>query len=354
MLHDFLLWWGQQLKSLVPEGLIGESSTRSDAVLIAPVASDGGSAGMVELLLRREGATSSRGRYALDPQGVQRLAAQLADPGFTGPILLDLPPGSLLEKEMVFPSTIEGDLDRVLRYEMDGETPFSVDEVYWDWSVDGRDRALRKISVTLALLPREGIDDLLALLHGQGITPQGLSTVRADGRKIHLPLVHQGKTTAPPLFLQRRLLSGACAFLAVMATIVPFAKQSLVLSSLESRVAAAQPAAAEVQELRARIEGTAGGGDVIQAERARFSDPLDVLAALTDAMPDDTFVTDLLLKGHKVTVAGQSGSATRLISILAGTQIFHDPSFSAPVTRLGPGSDALEVFSIGTEVRQEP
>ena len=93
---------------------------------------------------------------------------------------------------------------------------------------------------------------------------------------------------------------------------------------------------------------------MILLERSRFADPLQVLAGLTEALPDDTYLSDLLLKGHKLTVAGQSSSATRLIGILATNALFHDPSFVAPVTRLGPDTGTLEVFSITAEVRGEP
>ncbi|MDR3436838.1 PilN domain-containing protein [Telmatospirillum sp.] len=308
----------------------------------------------LELCIRRGGQLSRRGQFPCDADGVRRLAQLLSAEGASGDLLLSLPSGVLLEKALSLPAAVERDLDRVLRYEMDEETPFSPDEVYWDWTVDSRDRVLRKIGVSLSLLPQSAVDGLLGLLRGHGIVPNGISVSRADGAVVLLPLAHAGKEGALPLLRQPRILWGGCLALVLLAVALPFLLQSLVFADLDARIAASRGAAAEAQALQARLDGTAGGGDVILAERRRLAEPLAVLAVLTDALPDDTFLSDLSLKGRRLSVVGQSTSATRLISILANNGLFHDPSFAAPVTRLGTEANALEVFSIVTEVRGAP
>jgi general secretion pathway protein L len=353
MIRDFLTWWGQQLFSLLPARIVGNSATKADAVLISPVGDLGKEgAEAVALSVRRDGKVGQHGRFPCDADGLQRLSRQLA--GLPADLLLDLPEGFLLDKTLVLPAAVEADLDRVLRYEMDVETPFSTDEVYWNWQVDARDRVQGKIVVTLALLPRARLGGLLALLRQYGVTPRGIVAPRSDGASVLLPLVHAGTSTVRPLWQRRRVLWGACLALALLAIALPFLRQSLALGAIDRRIAALRPAALQAQALQSRLDGTADGGDVILRERRDFADPLRVLAELTEALPDDTYLSDLLLKGHKLTVAGQSSSATRLIGILATNALFHDPSFAAPVTRLGPESGTQEVFSISADVRCEP
>ena len=143
---------------------------------------------------------------------------------------------------------------------MDVETPFAADEVYWNWTIEGRDRAQGRITVTLALLPRVRLDGLLALLRQHGIVPQEIVAPRSDGGMVLLPLVHAGKTARLPLWQQARLVWGACLVLALLAVALPFLRQSLVRSALDARIAALRPTAMEAQALQARLDGTAGGG----------------------------------------------------------------------------------------------
>jgi general secretion pathway protein L len=356
MIRDFLIWWWQQLVSLLPPGVVGNNTANADAVLMSPVGDVGD--GTVEALIlsvRKGGALSQLGRFPCDSVGLHKLSRKLAGNGLPSLLLLSLRQGVLLDKTLVLPAAVEPDLDRVLRYEMDVETPFAADDVYWNWTIDGRDRGQGKITVTLALLPRVRLSGLQTLLRQHGIVPQGIVAPRGDGATVLLPLVHDaGKSGGRPIWQHSRVIWGGCLLLALLAIALPFLRQSFALRDLDDRIAAVHASAMEAQRLQSRLDGTSGGGGAILRERRHFADPLHVMAELTVALPDDTFLSDIVVKGHKLTVTGQSSSATRLIGILANNALFRDPSFASPVTRLGPESGTREAFSITAEVRGEP
>jgi len=355
MIHDFLTWWRQQLFSLLPSR-IGRTHTDSgDAILVSPVVDV--VSGVVEALVlsvRRHGNVSLLGRFSCDAEGLRTLAQRLTGQGQPRHLLLALPQGAVLDKTLVLPAAVESDLDQVLGYEMDVETPFSAAQVYWNWTIDRRDNVQGKITVTLVLLPRVRLARLLELLGQYGIIPDGITAPKEDGAIVLLPLVHNGNAGERPAELRLRVIWGVCLALAVLAVGLPFFRQSLEANDIEARVSAVRERAMEARTLQSRLDGTAGGGGVIMLERRRLADPLRVLAGLTEAVLDDTFITDLVLKGRKLTVSGQSSSAMRLIGILSTNALFHDPSFVSPVTRLGPENGALEIFSLTTEVRGEP
>lgn len=353
MANDFLTWWGQQLISLLPKRFTEFGPGAADSILIF-LDIDGAAQQGVRLFTRKSGQLAELGQFPLDRAGLARLVERLGTAGRTSRLAIQLAPGEALEKRLSLPLAAERELDRVLRYEMDSETPFSADEVYWDWEVEKRDRAKGKLSLMLSLIPRARLAPVLAAFEAAGIIPRWIEVPLAGGRVVSLPLAHEDKLSAG---LGRRRLQFAwagCAALAMLAVALPFVRQHWALSSVEARIAAAKPLAEQAQSLRAQIDGLAGGGDVVQAERARRSDPLKVLAALTGALPDDSFLTDLLLKDRKLTITGQSATATRLIGAIAGNSMFGDPAFAAPVTRLGGDAGKLDVFAITTDVRGEP
>jgi general secretion pathway protein L len=355
MLRAFLAWWGQQLFSLLPERIAWADSTGADAVLIFPLGSFGGdTAEGVEVLVRRRGQISRMGQYGLDGSGLANLKQGLGAAGLPTRIIVQLPAGVLLDKQLVLPLAAERDLDRVLRYEMDTETPFTVEEVYWDWTIEARDRAQGRLVLRLFLLPRVRLAGLLAILGQAGVSPFGIEAPRSQGAPLLLPLADETRHAARPERLRLRVAQAVCLGLVFLAAGLPFIRQQIALSAVEARIAAAEPAANEALAVRAQLDGSAGGGDVIRAERARRPDPLKALAALTDALPDDTYLTDFVLKEGRLSISGQSAAATRLIGAIAASAEFREPSFAAPVTRIGLDSNKLDQFTIAAEVRHQP
>ena len=75
---------------------------------------------------------------------------------------------------------------------------------------------------------------------------------------------------------------------------------------------------------------------------------LRTIAALTEILPDDTWLTELTLRQRKLTMAGRSAGAARLIGLLSADPTIRDAAFVAPVTRADSGG--VDVFSIRAEV----
>ncbi|WP_158746994.1 PilN domain-containing protein [Acidisphaera sp. L21] len=131
--------------------------------------------------------------------------------------------------------------------------------------------------------------------------------------------------------------------------IVPVIRQEWAISRIESTVVSLRPRVALVDALRRRIAANTSGTDVFSAENARIGNPLRALAAVTAALPDDTYLTAFAMRERKISIAGRSAGAARLINALSTDPELRDPAFDAPVTRAG---DKLDLFSI--QVRLAP
>jgi general secretion pathway protein L len=120
-------------------------------------------------------------------------------------------------------------------------------------------------------------------------------------------------------------------------------RQQAALDAAQARIDALAPAAHEAMRLRQRLAIAASGQEAVAAAQAS-GDALQILAALTAALPDDTYITDFTLKSGELTFDGESGNAARLIALLAAVPKFQDPGFAAPVTRAINGG--ADLFSI--------
>jgi general secretion pathway protein L len=344
MFDEFFRWWFGQLAELFPRQWRGGEASGGDALVIGPAGPVCETAEAVIVSLRQNGRESPLGRFGL-------AAAGLADvPRPAGkPAVLRLGEGDVLGKTLTLPIAAERQLDQVLAFQMDRETPFKPEELFWTYRVDRRDRHEGQILVRLMLLPRPRLERLLTVLAGAGIRPRWAEICAGPDRGCRVPL-DGGAKRARGLAHGWPLWSAAtaCALLAFGAVLVPFARQAAEFAAIESRLADDRSTAAEAEKLRREIERLSGSADLIESERAKTGRPLSVLAAITRLLPDDSYLTEFVQQQRKVTVSGRSAAASRLIGALAGSDLLRNAAFTAPVTRIE--TTRTEVFTIAAEV----
>jgi general secretion pathway protein L len=334
MLAEFATWWARQMLDLLPPSWRGGGSFPRSALVIdcgagvAPV-----TATCWRRIRRRE-----------TPLGAFSLAADtpLPNPG-TRVVVLRLAMAPL-ECEVTLPLGAEPALQRVLANEMDRLTPFAAPDVFWTAVVDGREPAQGRLRAILSLLPRSALEPLLSALGRRGVAPDVLESVRPDGTTRHIPL-------RPPSRRKRLipLLAGcATALLLAGAVAAPFLAQEQEAAALRRQAAELQPRVDRVQALRRRLVTRPVDAAAFLAEKRRVGDVMQVLATLTDLLPDDTFVATLTLRQRKLTISGQSAAAAGLIALLSSGPRIRDPAFAAPVVR--DAASRTDTFSLNADV----
>ncbi len=341
MLNEVLTWWAKQMLDLVPPGLRRRDSGPRNALLVS--LSEGGPAGepmTVALVERRGHRETERFRARLD---------QLDQPPIRNllrrrlPIVLRPPKSALLEREVTLPLAAEQDLAGVLGYEMDRLTPFPAADVFWGYHVTARDSARAVLRVRLSVAARAVLRPVLAALERAGAVPALIEFPLAGGE------VRRIRVAQPDTRLERRrrrgmaLAAGGCGALAMAAVAQPLIRQSLALADIDSRVAAIDPRVRAVQGLRRQIADAATGADAVATEQARVGDAVQTLAAVTQILPDDTYLTSLGLQHRSLSLSGLSTEAAKLIGLLSADPMFQGAAFTAPVTRGSRGKDVFEL-----------
>jgi general secretion pathway protein L len=296
----------------------------------------------IRLSLRRRRRETPLGSFRLDEAG--RRAAMAAIRQRSGRVILRPDPAAVLERKVMLPLAAEHDVTQVLRYEMDRLTPFAAEQVFWSAIVERRDRAAGRLEIRLSLLPKSLVQPALATIAAIGLKVSAIETASHSGAPRLIDLV-------PPSSQRRRTLAfawAACGVLAVIALATPFVTQSLARRTVEARIADLQPRIAQAEALRRRLAAGSAGNDVIATEHAGIGDALQVLATVTELLPDDTVLADLSLRQSKLSISGRSRAAPVLIPAMAGDPALHNPSFAAPVTRTPDGN--ADTFVIRAEL----
>jgi general secretion pathway protein L len=349
MLREMLTWWAERMRELLPPRLRA-GATPPNALLATLRSPASGDTPEADFALRRRGTETALGRFSLDAAALAGLPAALRRRPHR--VTLRPPPGMLLEREVVLPLAAQHDPGGVLRYELDRLTPFTPDQVFWAWQQEGRDAARGTLRLRVSLLPKAALQAAVEALRRAGLPLAGLEATSPDGRTRAIPM---GDAAGVPSRRReewrRRGLAAAgtaCCCLAVAAVALPFVQQSLALAAADRHVEALRPRVAEAEALRRRIADAKGGQDAFAAERARVGDALRAIAALTEILPDDTWLTELTLRQRRLTIAGRSAGAARLIGLLSADPTIRDATFAAPVTRADSGG--ADAFSIRAEL----
>ena len=346
MVNEFLAWWLQRLAELVPERLSRRLAAPSQALLVDVEEEFGQPLGLA-LTIRRGRQHGRLGRFRLDAAGLRAARAVLPRQRRSRAVILRLPGSALLERQVAVPLAAERDPAGVLRYDMDRLTPFAADEVFWTWAVERRDEIRGNLHLRLSLVPKARVQPVLAALGAIGLVATEIQPAATDHVMPRIALIPAA--SARGRWRQRAAAVAAigCAGLTLAAIVTPFATQAVQRAAVERRIAAMAPKVQLAEALRKRIANADASRDVLAAERARLGDPLVALAALTDLLPDDTYVSDLSLNARKLSFAGRSGGAARLIGLLSASPIVRNPVFGAPVTRT---EDGQSLFSIRADL----
>lgn len=332
-LPGFFAWWGRELLACLPERwrkFIGE---RPDSLLL-DLRSD-------EVVVWREGAAATReyGRIRRDlPADAQsaefaRLRGAIDDPGVR--TVLCIPANRVLTRTLSLPAAAEDNLRQVLSFEMDRQTPFKADQVYFDARVLGHDASGRNVQVELVLIPRAQLDQELGALHGAMAALDGVDCWQdqpgaARRRTNLLPPERRARHRDMRLPLNLGL-----AALAVILLIVnmdeSLSNRAAAVEAMRAEVDQAGVEAKRVAALRKTLADSIAGANFLTDRKRKEPLTVALINDLTARIPDDTYLERLQIEGKQVQLQGQAEEAAKLIALLSASPCLGNPGFQGQV-----------------------
>jgi general secretion pathway protein L len=345
MLSSLITWWKEQMRDLVPASLRSFISRSWRPALV--VVSETPDALDVALFLRNRGNETPLGRHRLDDPSLRDAVMRLPRAS-RATVILKTPQDLLLEQEIMLPLQAEPDLKRVIAYEMDRLTPFRADQVLWTYLIGRRDAVRNRLYLRVTVIPRRPLEALLAALRDAGLIPTLIEAGNTAESRRTIPLTDDS-AIRPWLGPRAEAYAmGVCAVLAATAIALPFVQQSIEFSAVDERIEAIRPQVAEAEKLRKAIAGSAATADAITAAHNQVGAPLQTIAVLTEVLPDDTYLTSLSLRQRKLSIAGRSAAAAKLIGAMAAHPLIRNPAFVAPVIR--DETNGGQMFSIRSDL----
>lgn len=351
----FFRWWALELAALLPSGM-RQSWQRREHQLILDFRAD-----KVALVECRNGIEKPLGEYLIGleepgpPGGLSMLLAKVDREGME--VVIRLPSEQGLDKTLELPMEAEKNLHSVLGYEMDRQTPFSVDQVYFDHQIVERQADLKKVRVRMVVVPRGLLESTVQKAVKWGLRP---AVVTIDTPSHASPCENPGINLLPVEKRQaagnawnrlNRILGVSAAVLAIVAVILPLQRQQTVISHLEQQTKALEPEVEGVNALRDKLDRLAAESRSYIDLKQRSPTAIGVLNELSLILPDDTWLETWEVKDGKLQISGFSANASALIGLLENSRLFKNAAFNSPVIQT-PMSGRYR-FQITAEISDE-
>lgn len=337
----FLRWWLVELAACVPGPVRRRlrapelpilDLTEREAVLSVPSASGWRVAA----------------RSVLDPHGglPESFAAALrrsAHPD--GRVRLRLGQGLAFVRHLDLPQSAGRRLGEILVHEIDRRTPFAAGDVRFGWSARPAASGGQRLDVALVVAKRAVVDRAVSMAEAAGTVVGSVGIVDDDGT---VDLLRTGSTRTAHRRRRARAVLAAVAAASVAAAVATGVLQARreaaaiaqALDAAKAESAEADRLAAEAAALRERVERLSE-----PAERPRA---VEVLAAVTDLLPDDTWLDGFTMDGGGIVLVGFSADAARLPGLIEASGRFSNVRFRAPLTRIAEGD--IDRFEISAEL----
>lgn len=266
-------------------------------------------------------------------------------------VILQFDDSAVLRAQLRLPKVSQAATRGALGFELARLSPVPPNELYYDHSIAAA--AGNKIEVAARAIRRKPVDEAQAFARSAGLSV-GAIRLGDDAREAdwrHFPL----DRLALVRMAWRRwgsLLFGALALLLLVALLfASWARSAAADATLDARIDDAGTRAAIVERIAHKTQDTRR----VIADLARqksLTGLVATLGALTDALPDGTWLTEIQFDNGKLHITGFSHAASDLIARLDRSGAFAATQFNAPVVR--NDADGTERFDLSSIVRSAP
>lgn len=332
-LPRFFSWWGAELLACLPPRTRRFFNGNSEALLLEP-------AGDTILVLReREKTVSEFGRIAATATAEEQtgefraIRARIENPGLR--IILCVPESSVLTRSLTLPAAAEDNLRQVLTFEMDRQTPFKADQVYFDSRIVAHDLVARNLRVELTVLPRSVLDSQLGVVAGgavefAGVDVRGAGAAGARRGVNLLPVERRARHRDMRLPLNLGL-AALIVILLVFNMSESLHNREIAVETMQAEVEKAASAAREVLALKKTLQDSINGANFLAEKKRNGPLLIALLDDLAYRLDDDTYLERLSFENNQIQLQGQAKNAAGLISVLTASPFLANPKIEGQI-----------------------
>jgi general secretion pathway protein L len=268
-----------------------------------------------------------------------------------------LRPGRFLFRPLELPKRATEFLEGIVRSQIDRLTPWTSAEAVFSWTPPV-EAPNDRIELTIAATARSLVAPYVQAIANLGVASVAVLTVPAGAAPDAAPLRVYEQRARGVLEIDRiRQALIAVLLLSGIAAAGTLGYSYFALDSLDAEQQALnQKINAKRAAMRSGPAATQSAQRLLERRKQTTPSNVIVLEALSQILPDHTYVTEMRIEGDKLQVVGVTRDAAALIALIEQSPHFEHAAFYAPTTRT-PGEPGERfhieahikpVFAVGT------
>jgi general secretion pathway protein L len=261
-----------------------------------------------------------------------------------------LRPNRFLFRSLELPKRAVEFLDGIVRSQIDRLTPWTPGEAVFGWTPPTN--ALNdRIGLTVAATARALVAPYVQAIADLGVASVAVLTVPSGAAPDATPIQVYEQRARGVLEIDRiRLALIALLLISGLAAAGTMGYSAFALDSLDAeQQALQQKIAARQAAMRRGPAATMSAQRLLERRKQTTPSNVIVLEALSQILPDHTYVTELRIEGDKLQIVGVTRDAAALIGLIEQSPHFEHAAFYAPTTRT-PG-DPNERFHVEAHIK---
>ncbi len=352
-LGQFLSWWGRELSGLMPQRVRTWFAESREEIYLQLEAD--------EVVLSRArprlGEEAKRFSRADGLDALKQTLTQINSSKDEIPLILFVVPEKrIMTRSLNLPLAAQDNLRQVVGFEMDRQTPFRADQVYYDYRIAKRDAASKVLKVEFAATPKAALDQELNWFASAAIGLDGVDGFTAQSqsgltKRIGFNLLDSSQRASHSSSRVRLnwVLSAIALALLFVVMHQSLSNREQALLDMQAQLDRLDLEARKVKKLRKQLIDAVSGANFLAEKRQTIPRVIMLVKDLTQRLPNDTFIQSITFNQGKVTIAGQAKDANSLIVLLQKSPILSQPTIEGQVST-DPRTNK-EIFRIGAQFR---
>lgn len=330
--QDFSRWWARELAWFVPDAL-KERGLPAARLLWLEVSGET----VIARRLRR-GKLEEVGRFAPNPNDpfAEKLAFdKLHEAQGRAPLGLCVASAHALRRHVAMPLAVRDDLDMALRFELDRQTPFRADEVYYSYRHQGTQDG--NLTLSLAVLPKHVVSAYQKRLQEWGVPLHAIALseqLGAGGQYDNF--LPRALRPAPSRVWRWLYVAMALTTLALIGAVLalPIWQKRETAMALMPIMAKAERDAKLAAAVKDKAQAALAWHNFLIEKRQATPTAVAVIDEVTRLVPDHTWIESLEIRGGEITLQGESGAAAGLVNVFSKSALLGDANHKAPLVKI--------------------
>lgn len=242
-----------------------------------------------------------------------------------GSVKVVLPEHTVLMRQVDLPVLPMSDVKRMLALDLDRLTPFKPEQVLFDAEIVGRDDEKGRQEILLGVLPRSSAEEVLERARANGLQPASIGIAWDGGLSSRLDFLPAIREAAGGTAARRRAayLWVAAGVLLVFNLFMLSYRDANATDQLREAVESQQSPVTVAMRLRDKVQKEATLRAALLKQKKENA-PLPVLEAVTNALPNGTWVSRFEWNGRTVHIRGFQKDNPNLLAKLEASPLLRN------------------------------